>query len=246
MRQERESLTELVAKGLATRSRVLDLERRESAITGQIAQLEASAAASRDAVAELEQQIGQLKKDRAADVTSQLRDVGGKLLEIAPRLEAARVSLERTFVRAPYGGRVVDLAIHAVGAVVGRGERILDLVPDNSSLVVEARIGVEDIADIAPGMRAEVHFTSYKQRITPVIHGAVSEISADRLTDARTQIPYYVATLSVDPDELAASPEIQLYPGMPATVMITTKERSALDYLVGPFLASFDRAFRER
>ena len=246
LRQERESLAELVAKGLATRSRVLDLERRESAITGQTAQLAASAAASNDAIAELEQQIAQLEKDRAADITSQLRDVSGKLLEIGPRLEAARVALERTLVRAPYSGRVVDLAVHAIGAVIGRGERILDLVPDNSSLVVEARIRVEDIADISPGMRAEVHFTSYKQRITPVIHGAVSEISADRLTDARTQIPYYVATLGVDPDELAASPEIQLYPGMPATVMITTKERSALDYLIGPFLASFDRAFRER
>lgn len=246
LRQERISLAELVAKGLATRSRVLDLERRESAITGQIAQLEASAAGSRDAIAELEQQIEQLEKDRAADLTSQLRDVTAKLLEIGPRLEAARVALERTLVRAPYSGRVVDLAVHAVGAVIGRGERILDLVPDNSSLVVEARIRVEDIADISPGMRAEVHFTSYKQRITPVIHGAVNEISADRLTDARTQIPYYVATLGVDPDELAASPEIQLYPGMPATVMITTKERSALDYLIGPFLASFDRAFRER
>jgi HlyD family type I secretion membrane fusion protein len=246
IRQERESLVELVAKGLATRSRVLDLERRESAITGQIAELAANAAASNDAIAELEQQIAQLEKNRAADITSQLRDVSGKLLEIGPRLAAARVALERTLVRAPYSGRVVDLAVHAIGAVVGRGERILDLVPDNSSLVVEARIRVEDIADISPGMRAEVHFTSYKQRITPVIHGAVSGISADRLTDARTQMPYYVAILSVDAGELAASPEIQLYPGMPATVMITTKERSALDYLIGPFLASFDRAFRER
>jgi HlyD family type I secretion membrane fusion protein len=246
VRQERESLAGLLARGLATRSRVLDLERRESAITGQIAELAASAAASSDAIAELEQQIAQLEKERAAEITGQLRDVGSKLLEVGPRLGAARATLERTQVRAPYSGRVVDLAVHAVGAVVGRGERILDLVPDDSALVVEARIRVEDIADISPGMRAEVHFTSYKQRITPVIHGAVSEISADRLTDARTQVPYYVATLSVDPDELAASPEIQLYPGMPATVMITTKERSALDYLIGPFLASFDRAFRER
>jgi hypothetical protein len=66
------------------------------------------------------------------------------------------------------------------------------------------------------------------------------------LTDERTQAPYYTAKVDVDAADLAASPEIELYPGMPATVMITTKERTALDYILGPFLASFDRSFRER
>jgi membrane fusion protein, epimerase transport system len=82
--------------------------------------------------------------------------------------------------------------------------------------------------------------------VTPLIHGLISEISADRLTDERTQIPYYLALVDVDAAELAASPEIQLYPGMPATVMITTKERTAFDYFVGPLAASLDRAFREQ
>ena len=149
-------------------------------------------------------------------------------------------------MRTPYAGKVVDLAVHSVGAVIGRGERLLDIVPENTSLVVEAKVRVEDIADVAPGMLAEVHFTSYKQRVTPLIHGLVSEISADRLTDERTQVPYYVALVDVDATELAASPEIQLYPGMPATVMITTKERTALDYLIGPLASSLERAFRER
>ena len=78
------------------------------------------------------------------------------------------------------------------------------------------------------------------------IHGSIRAISADRLTDERTQIPYYVAEIAVDEAELAANPEIQLYPGMPATVSITTRERTALDYLLGPLTASFDRAFREK
>jgi epimerase transport system membrane fusion protein len=74
----------------------------------------------------------------------------------------------------------------------------------------------------------------------------VTQVSADRLTEERTGRPYYLAEVEVDKDELAASPEIKLYPGMPATVMVTTKERTALDYLVGPLAASFDRAFRQR
>jgi epimerase transport system membrane fusion protein len=149
-------------------------------------------------------------------------------------------------VRAPYAGTVVDLDVFSVGGVVGRGERILDIVPEGTSLVVEAKVAVHDIADVRPGMAAEVHFTSYKQRAVPLIHGIVSEVSADRLTDERTGFAYYTALIAVDPRDLAATPDIRLYPGMPATVMVTTEERTAFDYLVGPLAASFDRAFRER
>lgn len=244
--RERSSLQELLAKGLATRTRVLELERRESEFASRKAEMDANIARSREAMAELEGQIDQLRKDRSAEVAAQLRETRSKLLDIEPRLRASQVALERSSVRSPYAGKVVDLAVFSVGAVIGRGERLMDIVPDNTSLVVEAKVRVEDIADIAPGMVAEVHFTSYKQRTTPLIHGVVGEISADRLTDPRTQVPYYVAQVDVNAAELAASPEIQLYPGMPATVMITTRERTALDYLVGPLTASLDRAFREK
>lgn len=243
---ERMSLEELLAKGLTTRTRVLELQRRESEFIGRKAELDANISRSHEAIAEVREQIAQLQKDQSEEVTAQLRETRAKLLDVTPRLRAAEVALERTAVRSPYAGKVVDLAVHSVGAVIGRGERLLDVVPENSLLVVEAKVRVEDIADIAPGMLAEVHFTSYKQRVTPLIHGLVSEISADRLTDERTQIPYYLALVDVDATELAASPEIQLYPGMPATVMITTKERTAFDYFVGPLAASLDRAFREQ
>jgi epimerase transport system membrane fusion protein len=113
-------------------------------------------------------------------------------------------------------------------------------------MVVQAQIRVEDIADLRPGMKAEVHFTSYKQRSIPLIHGLVAQVSADRLTDSRSGVPYYVAEIAVNPVELAASPQIVLYPGMPATVMIPTEQRTALDYLVGPLVASMDTAFRQK
>jgi epimerase transport system membrane fusion protein len=243
---ERASLTDLLKKGLTTRTRVLELERREETIGGQAAEIAANIATSRGAISEFQQEIAQLQRERMAEVSGQLREVRGRLLDVLPRLRAAKISLDRLSVRTPYAGKVVDLAVFSVGAVIGRGERLADIVPDETSLIIEAKVRVEDIADITPGMTAEVHFTSYKQRITPLIHGVVSEISADRLTDERTQVPYYLTQVEVDAVELAASPEIQLYPGMPATVMITTKERTALDYLIGPLFASFDRSFKER
>lgn len=246
MQDERLSLNDALKKGLVTRTRSLELDRRISTTIGQQAEINGSIATSEDAIGEVSQQIAQLDKDQSERIAADLRDVRTRLADVSPRLAAAKVALDRVQIRTPYSGTVVDLAVFSVGEVVGRGERLLDIVPEQSSLEIEARIRVEDISDIRPDMKAEIHFTSYKQRVLPLIHGIVSEISADRLTDERTQVPYYTARIDVDAADLAATPEVQLYPGMPATVMITTKERTALDYLIGPLLASFDRSFRER
>ena len=110
----------------------------------------------------------------------------------------------------------------------------------------EAKVAIEDISDLHPGMKGEVHSTSYKQSVIPLIHGKVANVSADRLTDGKTGNTYQVIEVSVDAEELASSPEIQLYPGMPATVMVTTEERTALDYLIGPLVVSSDRSFRQK
>jgi HlyD family type I secretion membrane fusion protein len=243
---EADSLDDLMKKNLVPRSRILQLQRTAEGLDGQIAQTSAAIGSARQQVGEYTQQIAQLDKDRLAEVTKDLRDTESKLLEVMPRLQGARALLSRMDIRSPYTGKVVGLTVFGVGSVISRGEKILDIVPDEKTLNVEAQIAVEDISDVHPGMRAEVHFTSYKQRIIPLIHGNVTEVSADRLTDEKTGRPYYLAEVAVDEDELAASPEVKLYPGMPATVMVTTKERTALDYLVGPLIASFDHAFRQR
>jgi HlyD family type I secretion membrane fusion protein len=246
VQEERRSLDDLFTKGLVTRPRLLQLERTATGLEGQIASTVASIATAGRTMTEYDRQITQIQKARMAEVTGSLTEVQSKLLDLVPHLHNAEAILGRMEIRSPYAGAVVDLNVHSVGAVIGRGERILDIVPIQPSLVVEARIGVEDISDLQPGMGAEVHFTSYKQRLIPVIHGTVSQVSADRLTDERTGHAYYLAEVEVDQVELAANAAIKLYPGMPATVMVTTRERTAIDYLLGPLTESFDRSFRQR
>ena len=119
-------------------------------------------------------------------------------------------------------------------------------MPEQDSLIIEAQINVDDISDVHPDMRADVHLTAYKARITPVVRGKVAQVSADRLTDNRSGAVYYTALVQVDQSELAELPHVRLYPGMPATVMFPTVERTALDYLVGPPTLSFNRAFRQK
>ena len=111
---------------------------------------------------------------------------------------------------------------------------------------MEAQVNVDDISEVHPDMIAEVHLTAYKQRITPMIHGDVIQVSADRLTDNRTGMPYYTALVRVNQKELAELPNVKMYPGMPARVMIPTVERTAFDYLVGPLVQSFGTAFRQK
>ena len=246
IRAEAKDIAPLVERGLIARPRILQLERTAFGLEGQIADATANIAKARQAIAEQQQQIAQLDNDRMADVTKDLRDTQAKMLEVIPKAMNAKAVLGRMEIRSPYAGRVVALTVFSVGGVIERGEKILDIVPDQDSLTIEAQIAVEDISDIRPNMRAEVHLTAYKQRIVPIIHGDVIQVSADRLTDPKTNNPYYVAFVRIDAEELAAMPNIKLYPGMPATVMIPTIQRTALDYIVGPLVMSFNHSFRQK
>jgi HlyD family type I secretion membrane fusion protein len=243
---ELQGIKGLLEKGLIARPRYLQLERSGTALEGQAADTMASIAKFRQAIAEQQQQKAQLENDQMSEIAKDLRDTQAKLLEVIPRRTNAQAILGRIDIRAPYTGRVVGLNVFSVGGVINRGDKILDIVPDEDALIIEAQIAVEDISEVRPKMHADVHLTAYKQRITPVVPGEVIQVSADRLTDNRTGNPYYVALIRVDEKEVAAIPNAKLYPGMPATVMIPTVERTAFDYVVGPLVMSFNRAFRQR
>ncbi|MBR0872318.1 HlyD family type I secretion periplasmic adaptor subunit [Bradyrhizobium tropiciagri] len=244
--KEAKDIAPLVERGLIARPRIMQLERTAFGLEGQIADTNANIAKARQAIAEQEQQMAQLDNDRMTEVTRDLRDTQAKILEVIPKAMNAKAVLGRMEIHSPYGGRVVGLNVFSVGGVIQRGEKILDVVPLQDGLTIEAQVAVEDISDVHPNTRAEVHLTAYKQRIVPIVHGDVIQISADRLTDPKTNNPYYTAFVRVDQEELAALPNIQLHPGMPATVMIPTVQRTAFEYIAGPLIMSFNHSFRQR
>ncbi len=246
VKKELTDITPLVEKGLITQPRLLQLQRTQFGLEGQIASTTADIARARQAIEEQTQQIAQLDNERMTEVSKDLRDTQAMLLEVTPKLTNAKFSLGRMDIKSPYTGLVVGLNVFGVGAVIQRGEKILDIVPDEDALTIEARVAVDDISEVHPDMIAEVHLTAYKQRITPMIHGEVIQVSADRLTDNRTGMPYYTALVRINQRELAELPDIKLYPGMPAQVMIPTVQRTAFDYLVGPLVQSFNTAFRQK
>jgi HlyD family type I secretion membrane fusion protein len=243
---EADSVAPLVAKGFVARPRLLELQRAGFGLDGQIADARASIAKYRQAIAEQQLEIAQLGKDQMADVTKELRDVHARLVEVLPKRTNAEAVLRRMEIRSPYAGKVVGLSVFSIGGVIQRGDKILDIVPDDDALTLEARVAVEDISEVHPGMRAEVRLTAYQQRIVPTVPGEVVQVSADRLIDPRTNEPYYIATVRPDLAAVARLPGVQLYPGMPATVTIPTVSRTALEYIAGPLAMSFNKAFRQK
>jgi epimerase transport system membrane fusion protein len=243
---EADSVATLVDKMLLPKPRLLQLQRTAYGLEGQIADAEAGIAKLRQAIAEQQLQVTQLTNDHVAKVSTDLREIQSRLAEVLPKRTNAEAILARMEIRSPYSGRLIGLNVFSIGGVIQRGEKILDIVPDAEGLVVEAQIAVEDISEVHPGMRADLHLTAYKQRIVPSIHGDVVQVSADRLTDPKTNGSYYLVQIRPDLGELATLPDVHLYPGMPASVIVPIGSRTAFDYLVGPLVESFRHAFRQK
>lgn len=246
IRGELTGLRDLFKKGYVPRQRMLELERAAAAFEGQVVESAANIVKLKQSIGELELNIVQLHADRLAQVATELRDVQVRLHEVEPRLHVARETLKRVTVTAPSSGTVVGLTAFTIGGVIAAGERVMEIVPDSGDLIVEATVNVEDQKDLRPGMQAEVHLTAYKQRNSPVVRGTVIHVSADRLTDQRTGLGYYLAQVKVDQKEVLRLQDVRMAPGMPALVIVPTGERTALDYLLQPVTDSFNRAFRER
>ncbi|WP_152048581.1 HlyD family type I secretion periplasmic adaptor subunit [Aureimonas psammosilenae] len=235
----------LASQGYASQTRVHELERASTELLGKRGALQAQIAESEQAKGEARLQINRLYEDRLAESSEGMSKIQGDLANILPRLQAAKATLDLTTVRAPASGRVFGLTQYTDGGVVAPGERILEIVPEGSPMIVEASVNPKDIAELKAGMRAEVKLTAYNQRTTPSVIGEVTKISADRIT-TENGAAYYVADVRIDPASLShAAQELRLYPGMPAEVIIPTSERTALDYLISPVIHSMDRAFRE-
>lgn len=154
--------------------------------------------------------------------------------------------LQRTLIGAPVDGTVVALRFRTSGGVVRPGEPVLEIVPDNEELLIDARLSPMDIDVVRAGLPARVVLPAFQQRHMPQIHGRVRQVSPDAIADPQTGQLFFQVRVEIDRDQLAAlEPELELTPGMPAEVYITTGERTALDYLLSPFHDSLRRAWRE-
>jgi HlyD family secretion protein len=212
---------------------------------GEHAQLSSAISAARVKISEIELQIIQIDEDLASDVAGELREIDGKIAELEQRQIAEGDQLKRIDIRAPQDGYVHELAAHTVGGVVAPGDVLMQIVPIDDLLAVEARVKPQDIDQMHPDQAAKLRFSAFSQRTTPEIKGVVDSISPDISTDNRTGASYYSVRIAISGSEVARLGNVTLVPGMPVEAFIQTGERSVASYLIKPFYDQMMRAFRE-
>jgi HlyD family secretion protein/epimerase transport system membrane fusion protein len=236
---------ELYKKGYTTRARVFSLNRDISQLSGNSERTTAMISRARASLMESELKLLQAKNQIKSQVQSDLREVSAKIPNLLEQFRAAQESYDHMTIRAPASGTVLAPHMITVGSVVRPGETILEIIPHDDHLMVEVQIHPSDIDSVSVGLPTEVRMTGLSQRKFPAIRGRVVYVSADSIQDPRTSATYFVAHVDIAPSELhRLEPEV-VQPGMPATVMITTGERTAMAYLTQPLRDSINKAWRE-
>lgn len=244
-KEEISDLRELLAEGFADKKRLRDLERNYAKINGDIAELESEIAENEILVGETQLRILQLKKQFREEVVGKLGEVQSQLYDVNERFIAFQDKAERTIVHAPVQGTVLGMSVHTEGGVIAAGKPILDIVPKEEELIIDAKVNPLDIDRVSIGLKAEVRLIAFKQRVTPSVEGRVVNLSADSLYDEKTNIFYYRALVELLPESERKLSGLTLLPGMPAEVLINTGERTLFEYLIQPVSDAFARAFIE-
>lgn len=243
--EEANSVEQLVNEGLERKSRLLALRRQAASLEGQQSQLSGNADRITDVMAETRAQMSYLYGQQSSEAALQQRDVQASLVEAREKLRVSSDVNKRRQIVAPIAGRIVELRIVTQGGVLAAGQPILDIVPSNEQIIIEARLKANDIDVVNNGLKAEVRLTPYKARVMPLLTGTVRTVGADAIRDDKTNTVYYETEILLDPKQVRDIKDVKLLSGMPAEVYIKLGSRSLFQYLTQPLIDSFQRAFRE-
>ena len=239
------SVEMLVEKGLARKPRLLGLKRDQAELDGSVDQRAALIARAEATIAETEQQRINSREQRSSTMEEDLQRTRDSLSDLRGQLTAIDDELARTRINAPQGGRIHELRFHTEGGVVGSGEPILSIVPENDRLIVLVQLQPTDIDVVHLGAVASVWLTAFSQRTMQPLDGKLVHISADLITPTNGMPSHYQVRIELDPAGLADQPELELIQGMPAMAVVSTGDQTMLEYLLAPLLRSFDTALRE-
>ncbi len=243
--EELASQQTLLDKGLVPQTALLALRREEARLQGQIGELTATLARSRDQLTEVEIQISALLTRQREAAATELRDIGPMVLELTETRRSLQDRIANLTLRAPAAGIVLGLAVTTPQAVLRGAEPALFIVPQDLPLTITVRIAPLQVDAVAVGQPADLVFSALPASETPRVVGQVTMVSADALADPQTGHAYYLATVELLPGERARLGDRALLPGMPVEVFLQTGSRTPIAYLLEPFTAYFSRALRE-
>ena len=247
--EELKSLREVAEKGFVSKTRVRALERQKAELEGQKGQFAATVAQTGEQQGETRLQALEAQNTYYERIATELRDVEAALADARPKWAAARDQLERIDIRSPATGTVVGLTVFTEGGVISPGQKLMDIVPDKAPLTVEARLSASDGDDVRTGQKAFVRFATLHESSLPALNGVVTRVSADALTDERTGESFYTAEVAVPLSEMHKIDKLRgsdtLRAGIPVSIEIPLRKRTALAYAFEPLTQAFRRSFNE-
>jgi len=237
--EEYEVVANLYEKGLESRLSKIKSERAfsESVASKEIAEQELNKA---------ELELNSLMLDRQARVLAELSEVKSEYLAAYEGIRVAADKADRTQIRAPIDGIVNRVLISTKGSVVKPGETVVEVVPADQTIVVEANVLPSDIGFVTKEQKAQVKITAYDFSVFGALTGAVSVVGADTITNENGE-NFYVVKIDLDQDFLEVkNRSLKVIPGMTAQVDIITGKRSPLEYILSPITKTLQEAFREK
>ncbi len=236
----------MVLEGYAPRNRQLELERMVAESNASIADITGTNNRVTSQMAELRQRSMSRQQEYRKEVQTQLADVTREVQSDAEKFVAVTADLDRMEIKSPATGQVVGLSVQTVGAILQPGQKLLDVVPEHQTLLLEAHVPPHLIDKIRGGLPADIRFNAFAQSPQLVVEGKVISVSADLLADPQNpQYAYYLARIQVTPAGMKTLGQRQMQPGMPAEIVIKTGERSMLTYLLHPLLKRVAASMKE-
>jgi HlyD family type I secretion membrane fusion protein len=245
LKQEDKSLSKLYKKGIISRSRYLEMKKQMSELQGNKGEYEANISKVRQVINETELEIANIKTEKMNEVIKELQEVKTKIADLEERAFASSDILHRTIIRAPQDGVVNDLKFHTKGGVIAPAGDIMEIIPQDDELIIEARVNPQDIDVVQVGLKSKVRLAAYKAKVVPMLQGEVINVSADSFQDQSNGSYYFTARIRINKQEVAKLKDVSLYPGMPVESYIVTGSRTFMRYLFDPLFVSMNRAFRE-
>ncbi len=233
--------------GLISGDTMDTIRRQKARLTGEVGDLVARIAQARGSIEEIRQQILQVDKDFREKVLSEISRTHTEMSELQEKESALDEQLRRIDIRAPQAGRIHNMSIFTVGGVISPAKPILQIIPENDRLIIEARISPTDIDQVKISQQAAIHLSAFDARTTPVLEGTVSKISAAQVVDPNSGHSFFTVEVEIPPEQRQLLRKDQkLLPGMPAELFIRTGERTPLEYFLKPMMEQIQRAFKEQ
>ena len=235
----------LADEGFLARNRVLEQERTVASLVGAIAEDLGTIGRNKQNVSETKARMVSRQQDVRKEVETLLSDTQRDAASLKSRLDALEFDVANTEITSPANGFVLGLAVHTVGGVVAAGNPMMEVVPQNEPLRIEAQILPHLIDKVKVGLPVDILFTAFNQAETPRFPGKLVLVSADALVEPKQNTAYFKATVEIDATQLAKMKKLQIHAGMPVEVFIRTGERTAWSYLTKPLKDRMNRAMNE-